>query len=110
MYVKGRYVNSSEHVGDVQAIQKTVNDIDELFHHIEEDLESWTRQARYQYGDGDVKEKVEALEAVIHHLMFDVGVTPSHDEAKTGAPGAAAPAAATPPGGKASPHVLPPRR
>lgn len=71
-------IHAKEHQGDREAIQRTVGTLDEQFHHVQEELAQWTRQARRPIGTGDVMQKVSAAEALMHHLCYDIGVKP-HD-------------------------------
>lgn len=74
-----KFIHGSEHRGDRTAIRKSADDLDELFHHVQRELKSWTRAERRQVGEYGLMAKVEELEALIHHLLFDVGVKPDHN-------------------------------
>ena len=88
-----KYVHGSEHRGDRNAIRKSVTSIDNLFHHVQEEVSDWTRVDSRRVGDYSLLAKTEELQALIHHLMFDVGVKPDHDrEEQAPPPAGAAPA------------------
>ncbi|MFO0936232.1 MAG: hypothetical protein U0798_06930, partial [Gemmataceae bacterium] len=55
----------------------------------------WTRVAAKQVGPNGLPEKIEGVEAVIHHLCFDTGVKP-HEQAAP-APGTVDPTEVAPP-------------
>ncbi len=75
-----KYVHGKEHAGDKAAIQQSVNSIDEAFHHVQRDIRDWRSANRRQVGPMNLAATTEEFEAVLHHLMFDLGVKPSHDE------------------------------
>ncbi|MDP1796987.1 MAG: hypothetical protein Q8K78_05880 [Planctomycetaceae bacterium] len=75
-----KYVHGKEHAGDKAAIQRSVNSIDEAFHHVQRDIRDWRSANRRQVGQMNLAAKTEEFEAVLHHLMFEIGVKPSHDE------------------------------
>lgn len=88
-----KYVHASEHRGDRNAIRKSATSIDNLFHHVQEEVSDWTRVDSRRVGDYSLLAKTEELQALIHHLMFDVGVKPDHDrEEQAPPPAGAAPA------------------
>ncbi len=74
-----KYVHSKDNQGDHAAIQRSVNSIDELFHHIQGDIRGWASANRRQVGPLNLAAKTEEFEAVLHHLMYDIGVKPTHD-------------------------------
>lgn len=78
---KAKYIHGSEHGGDQEAIRQTSSGIDNQFHHLVSDLEGWTRDEHRPVGHGDIGPKIAETEALIHHLMYDVGVQPEHDAA-----------------------------
>lgn len=74
-----KYLHGKEHQGDHVAIQRSGNSIDELFHHVQEETRGWRGSNQRQVGQLGLAAKSEELEALIHHLMFDIGVKPAHD-------------------------------
>ncbi|MDZ4686106.1 MAG: hypothetical protein SH850_13645 [Planctomycetaceae bacterium] len=75
-----KYVHDKEHQGDHAAIQRYINSIDELFHHVQGDIQGWRSANRRPVGQLNLAAKTEEFEAVLHHLMFEVGVKPAHDD------------------------------
>jgi hypothetical protein len=80
-----RGIHAAEHQHDRQAIAGMVRELDALFHHVEDDVRGWSRRARRQWGQGGLQTKMQSIEALIHHLMNDVGVeAPRPEGAPTG--------------------------
>ena len=75
-----RYAHDEEHHGDRAEFARVLKEIDPLFHHVEEDVASWSRNHRRQFGRLGIIDKMQNMEAVILHLMWDIGVTPDHHE------------------------------
>ncbi len=75
-----RYAHDEEHQGDRAEFARVLKEIDPLFHHVEEDVANWTRNHRRQFGRLGIVDKMQNMEAVIHHLMWDIGVTPDHHD------------------------------
>ncbi len=74
-----KYVHGSEHRGDRDAIRKSGASIDNLFHHMQGVVRDWTRVETRPVGSYSLLAKTEELQALIHHLMYDIGVKPDHD-------------------------------
>lgn len=74
-----RFLHGKEHQGDHQAMQRVLPELDGLFHHVQADIQSWRSMDRRNVGQLSLPAKMEEMEAVIHHLMFDMGVKPAHD-------------------------------
>ena len=69
-------------------IARDLHEVDELMHHIQDDVRRWHRDLHRHddyhsghdhsvdrvYGHGDIKEKLGRLEHTVHHLMEDYGV------------------------------------
>lgn len=81
-----KFIHGSEHRGDRNAIRKSADDLDELFHHVQRELKTWTREERRQVGQFGLLAKVEEMEALIHHLLFDLGVKPDHNRDEVAPP------------------------
>lgn len=75
-----KFIHDRSHHGDREAIRRSVGQIDDLFHHIQEDLAILKRQERRSVGQYGFQGKIEELQALIHHLMYDQGVKPDHDK------------------------------
>ena len=75
-----RYAHDEEHHGDRAEFARVLKEIDPLFHHVEEDVANWSRNHRRQFGRLGIIDKMQNMEAVIHHLMWDIGVTPDHHD------------------------------
>jgi hypothetical protein len=77
-----RYIHDAEHRHDRAAIQEQLGGLDDLFHHVQDDVRGWTRHHRRQIGNLGILSKMDLLESTLHHLMNDVGVrlTPATTE------------------------------
>lgn len=73
-----KQLHALDHQGQREAIRQAVTDLDQQYHHVQQDIASWTRQDRRHIPPGDAIQKASAGEAMLHHLCFDVGVNP-HD-------------------------------
>lgn len=73
-----RYMHEREHAGDHEAVRRQVQNLDRAFHHVQEEIRPWTAHAHRQIGFGGMNEKTSEMEAVLHHLCYDVGVKPEH--------------------------------
>ena len=67
-------------------IRQQATDLDELFHHVQEDIKPWTRRERRQIGEGGINNKAEVMESILHHLLYDVGASPQHQPVEEQAP------------------------
>ena len=74
-----KYVHGSEHRGDRDALRRSADSMDNLIHHLGSEMRGWTRDERRVVGQFSLAAKREEIEALIHHLMFDVGLKPDHD-------------------------------
>lgn len=86
-----KYIHGRDHQGDHAMIQRSVNSIDELFHHVQGEVRGWRSGNQRQVNQLSLAAKTEELEALIHHLMFDIGVKPAHDDGPAPAPREEAP-------------------
>lgn len=91
-----KYLHAKEHNGDRDLINKRMVEVDKLFHHVQDEMRDWTRSATRQVGVNALPEKIEGIEAVIHHLSFDVGVRP-HEQPAAAAPPPVMPDEVAPP-------------
>ncbi len=62
---------------DVDHIAKDLHQMDQLFHHIEDNIAHWTpTRIAHHHGQvhSNLHRKIEAMEDTLHHLMEDYGV------------------------------------
>ena len=71
-----------ENQADRDEVARRLNDLDGLFHQLDANVKSWSRQSNRQIGQGGAQTKLDMVAATLHHLMHDVGVMGVH-----GAPG-----------------------
>lgn len=74
IYEVAKYIHDAEHNYDRAEIRRRLGGLDSLFHHVEDDVRSWTRIHHRQVGHLGIIAKMEAMEEALHHLMNDVGV------------------------------------
>lgn len=93
-----RYIHDAEHLQDRDAIRSRLGGLDDLFHHIQDDVRGWSRHHHRQIGTLGIVSKMDLMESTLHHLMHDVGVelTPAAGE-QAPPPADAAPEQAPPP-------------
>lgn len=72
-----KYIHATEHQHDRRAIQEKLSGVDQLFHHIQDDVRGWSRQHHRQIGHNEIVSQMALIESALHHLMNDVGVTPT---------------------------------
>jgi hypothetical protein len=94
-----KYAHSKEHQGDRAGLARTLGGLDPLFHHVQEEMAAWNRDEHKTIGQLTIDDKLQQMEALLHHTLFDVGVKPQHDEHATQAP---------PPGGGGVEQAPPP--
>ncbi len=75
-----KFIRVKENQQDREAIRRSAKKIDNLFHHIQEDVSRFKRQERRPIGERGIQSKTEVLQSVLHHLLYDLGVKPEHDE------------------------------
>lgn len=85
-----KFVHNLEHQGDREGIRRTATKIDDLFHHVQEEVVGLERQENRRVGQLGLEAKTEELQALIHHMMYDQGVKPKHDEEERVGPDAPA--------------------
>ena len=69
-----KYIHAAEHQNDRKAIQEELSGLDQLFHHIQDDVRGWSRHHHRQIGYDGISSKMAIIESTLHHLMNDVGV------------------------------------
>ena len=75
-----KFVHAKEHQGNHNAIRDQAVKMDRLYHHIQDQVANWTPTGNRRVGNDDFFEKIASVEAIIHHLCWEVGVQPHHDE------------------------------
>jgi hypothetical protein len=80
-----KFIHAKEHQGNHQAIRERMVAIDRLFHHVEEQMRRWVPGGNRRIGNDQLPEKVANVEAIIHHLCYEVGVQP-HGHAEVAPP------------------------
>lgn len=80
-----KYVHAADHSGNRAAIVQQVVEIDKLFHHVREEVSGWRRENVKLVGNTELLPKLQGVEAIIHHLAFDIGVKP-HEQVTEDAP------------------------
>jgi hypothetical protein len=69
-----KYVHAADHNRDGAEMREKLAQMDPLFHHLQSDVQGWSRIHSKQVGTLGVAAKLEMIEATLHHLMHDVGV------------------------------------
>jgi hypothetical protein len=82
--------------GDRAELVRLVQDLDPLFHHVQSEVVSWNRRHQRQVGQSGLMTKIEVMESLLHHLMYDVGIQP-HSPSMEEAPAPASSEVAPPP-------------
>ena len=72
-----KYIHEADHELDRRAIRKQLSGVDQLFHHIQEDVRGWSRFHRGQIEHKEIVSQMTLIESTLHHLMNDVGVKPT---------------------------------
>ncbi len=70
-----KFIHAADHNHDHDAVRSRLYGMDQLFHHIQDDIRGWSRHQHRQIGNLGIVAKTERIEATLHHLMNDVGVT-----------------------------------
>ncbi|TWU39407.1 hypothetical protein [Novipirellula artificiosorum] len=94
-----KYIHAAEHNNDRQAMRSKLGGTDQLFHHVQEDVRGWSRHHQRQIGQLGIITKMELIEATLHHLMNDVGVSGAEGGPQQAPPPASGPEQAPPPPG-----------
>jgi hypothetical protein len=74
-----RSIHEIAHRHDVQAIAARIHELDQLVHHVQDDVRGWTRHPHRNVGQLSVHARLDMIESTVHHLLHDVGVAPSGD-------------------------------
>jgi hypothetical protein len=83
IFVTAQYIHDKEHQGDRDEVARRVDELDGLFHHVQDDIRGWSRRSVRQIGRSGARAKLQAIEATLHHLMNDVGVRGAHGGRRT---------------------------
>jgi len=71
-----KFIHAKEHQGDHQAIRERMVAADRLFHHVDDQLRRWVPGGNRRIGNDQLPEKIANVEAIIHHLCYEVGIQP----------------------------------
>lgn len=66
-------IHAMEHAGDREGMRQAALRIDELFHHVQDDVRHWARYGQRYFGPGGLRARMDDVEDTLHHLMQDVG-------------------------------------
>ncbi len=106
-----KFIHAAEHHNDRLTIQQKLGGLDQLFHHLEDDVQHWTRHQHRQIGHLGIASKMDLMESTLHHLMNDVVVTPTPINGNEQAPPpGGGPEQAPPPSGLFAPPLEIPAR
>ena len=78
-----KYIHDKEHQGDRAEVARRLDELDGLFHHVQSEVQGWSRRNVRAIGRSGARAKLEMVEATLHHLMNDVGVRGSHGGRRT---------------------------
>ena len=79
MLKTAEYIHELVHHGGRRSrIAHEIEELDLLFHQIEEGISGWPRSRYRDYHGGGLDEKMEILETNLHHLMDDAGYKPKN--------------------------------
>jgi hypothetical protein len=80
LYQGAKFIHDREHHGDREAIRGSVTKMDNLMDDLQDEVRGYKRQEVRPVGQLGLEAKTEELQALIHHLMFNVGIKPDHDK------------------------------
>ncbi len=103
-----KYIHAKEHQGDREEVARRLDEVDGLFHVVQDQVKGWSRRHYRQVGQAGAQTKVELVEATLHHLMNDVGVKGSHGAPEPSSAPAAEETAPPPEPEASAPVTLPP--
>ena len=72
-----KYIHAAKHQHDRRAIRKELSGVDQLFHHIQDDVRGWSRHHHRRIGRHGISSQMAMIESTLHHLINDVGVNPT---------------------------------
>lgn len=78
-----KYIHDKEHQGDRAEVARRLNELDGLFHHVQDDIQGWSRRNVRQVGQSGARAKLDLIESTLHHLMNTVGVKGIHGDPRT---------------------------
>lgn len=81
-----KFIHGKEHQGDQDTIRRRMTEVDRLFHHVQGEVAGWTREPVKPIGPETLQAKAAGVEAILHHLCFDVGVKPHEQPAEVAPP------------------------
>ena len=64
--------------GDRAEVARRLEELDGLFHHVQDDIQRWSRRNVRAIGRSGARAKLDLIGATLHHLMNDVGVRGDH--------------------------------
>jgi hypothetical protein len=77
LYQVAGYVHAAEHQNDRRAIQEELRGLDQLVHHLLDDVRGWSRHHHRSFGHVGISSQLTMIESTLHHLINDVGVKPT---------------------------------
>lgn len=93
-------IHAMEHTGNRDRMREAAARIDELFHHVQDDVRHWQRYGRRYFGQGGLRARMDDVEDTLHHLMQDMGVGSQygsgHSSTSESAPPAVTPGSSNP--------------
>lgn len=79
MLKTAEYIHELVHHGGRRSrVAHEIEELDKLFHEIEQGTSQWQRPRYRDYHGGGLDEKLEILETNLHHLMDDAGYKPNN--------------------------------
>jgi hypothetical protein len=73
-----QYIHDKEHQGDRDEVARRLDELDGLFHHVQDEINVWSRRNARPIGRSGARAKLDLIAATLHHLMNDVGVRGAH--------------------------------
>ena len=74
LYEIAKFIHAAEHINDKLAITGKLEGMDELFHHVKNDVQLWSRRFCGHRESISIQQKIELIEVKLHMLMDDVGL------------------------------------
>ena len=82
-----KFLYATENQADRDAVRQHVAQMHEQMHHVQGEIQQWSRQHVHQIASGGAIEKASSAEAVLHHLSYDVGIEPDGADERAPEPG-----------------------